>query len=254
MISRLSWMMLVSIFILQCCVSHCTSSLLEGMAGEEGLCVCVCVCVCVYVCAWTQRVDDLFRELSFNKHWQPFRDHLPFIWSTRLGPAVKLHSDRIIVPRQPSDSKKTQNQYFTGKDSYFRNSGSDMQQSSIHPSIIVSTWFTMQSQRALDFSAFGRRLDIFWTGHQTITRPTHELWRAWSFCLSETLTLTKTKRIELIVHANSHELASQMPWKPKLNFIISHFTVSDLTSCFIQLFSGQLVEGILIYRWIMNNK
>lgn len=83
--------------------------------------------VCVCACVWTDRVGDLFKELSFNQPWQPFRDHLPFIWSTRLDPPVKLHSDRIMAPRQHSDSKKTQNQYFSGDTSYFRGSDSNRQ-------------------------------------------------------------------------------------------------------------------------------
>lgn len=103
----------------------------------------------MYVWERTDRVGDLFRDLLFNKQWQPFRDHLPFIWSTRLGPPVKLHNDQIIVLRQHSDRKKTQNQYFSVEDSYFRISGSNMQQPSIHPSILY-TWLTTQCHIGLD--------------------------------------------------------------------------------------------------------
>lgn len=78
--------------------------------------------ICVRACVRSDMFGDLFKELSFNQHWQPFRDHLPFIWSTRLGPPVKVHSDQIMVTRQHSDSRKTQNQYFTGDSLYFRGS------------------------------------------------------------------------------------------------------------------------------------
>lgn len=63
------------------------------------------------------------------------------------------HSDQIIVPRRHIDSKKTQNQYFSGEDSYFSYRGSNVQLPSIHLSIhpsIFYTWLTIQGCMGLN--------------------------------------------------------------------------------------------------------
>lgn len=65
-----------------------------------------CECVCVHV--GIDMVGNLFREWSFNHHWQPFRERLSFIGSTRLGFPVKLHTGWIIVPGWQSGTKKAQ--------------------------------------------------------------------------------------------------------------------------------------------------